>query len=201
MYKYWKEIIIIVIVLFISIFFLLTCERNPIEREIITKIDTVFVYKQGVIYTKPVLVKSISPNKEEVDTRFTPNKNYEELLKQYNSLAYKYLTKNIECDSILIDSLGYAKIIDTIKENSIQGRKFEYHLKIPEITKTIIMTPEKKREVYLGGELKGQNLQQINYIGASLLYKTKKDKFLGISAGLNNYNQVNYGVSYHFKLF
>jgi len=199
MSKFWKEIVGFLLIVIIFLLVIQTCENRAMEQSS-TKIDTIYLPKNGVILTKPVITNSIPPTNKEVEIRYIPDKNYEKLVEQYKTLAKLFLTKNIECDSIPIDSLGYVKIVDTIKENSIKGRKFEYQFKIPVITKTTTIIPEKKREFFIGSEIQAREAYKFNQLSSKILYKTKKDKIFGLSVGLDDEVKINYGLSYYWKL-
>lgn len=200
MAKFWKEIIAVLILIIIFLLCINSCENKDCSYSTETKIDTVYIPVNKLVFTKPTIVKSISPTKKEVETRFLPDKEYEKLLQQYNSLAELYLTQNIQKDSIPIDTYGFVKIIDTISENYVKGRRTEFQLKIPEITKTVTIIPEKKREFYFGGELQSTEVIKFNQVSSKLLYKTKKDKIYGLSLGIGNNREINYGLSYYWKL-
>ena len=160
--------------------------------------DTVWQEKDSVIYTSPKVVQTI-PVKI-ISEKYLPDPNYDKLVLQYQELVKLHLAKNIQKDSVQIDSIGFVKVTDTIQNNIVQNRKWEYNLKYPIIKETIIEPPKKVNQLYIGGGLQGNQYNIINSINGGLLYKNKKDQLYGLSIGVNTNGQVVYGLSSYWKI-
>lgn len=168
-----------------------------IEKPIVIR-DTVWQKKDSVIYTSPKVIQTI-PVKI-ISEKYLPDPNYEKLVLQYQELVQLHLAKNIQKDSVQIDSIGFVKVTDTVQNNIIQNRKWEYNLKYPIIKETIIQPPKKVNQLYVGGGLQGNQYGIINSINAGLLYKNKKDQIYGLSVGINTNGQIVYGISSYWKI-
>lgn len=170
---------------------------DTIEKPIVIR-DTVWQKKDSVIYTSPNIVQTI-PVKV-VSEKYLPAPNYDKLVLQYQELVKLHLSKNIQKDSIKIDSIGFVKVTDTVQNNIVQNRKWEYNLKYPIIKETIIEPVKKTNQLYIGGELQGNQYNIINSVNGGLLYKNKKDQIYGLSVGVNTNGQLIYGVSSYWKI-
>lgn len=170
---------------------------DTIEKPIVIR-DTVWQKKDSVIYTSPNIVQTI-PVKV-VSEKYLPAPNYDKLVLQYQELVKLHLSKNIQKDSIKIDSIGFVKVTDTVQNNIVQNRKWEYNLKYPIIKETIIDPVKKTNQLYIGGELQGNQYNIINSVNGGLLYKNKKDQIYGLSVGVNTNGQLIYGVSSYWKI-
>ena len=168
-----------------------------IEKPIVVR-DTVWQKKDSVIYTSPKVVQTI-PVKI-ISEKYLPDPNYDKLVLQYQELVKLHLSKNIHKDSIQIDSIGFVKVIDTVQNNIVKNRKWEYNLKYPIIKETIIEPSKKVNQLYIGGGLQGNQYNIINSINGGLLYKNKKDQLYGLSIGVNTNGQVVYGLSSYWKI-
>ena len=168
-----------------------------IEKPIVIR-DTIWQKKDSVIYTSPKVVQTI-PVKI-ISEKYLPDPNYDKLLLQYQELVKLHLAKNIQKDSVKIDSIGFVKVIDTVQNNIVQNRKWEYNLKYPIIKETIIEPSKKVNQLYIGGGLQGNQYNIINSINGGLLYKNKKDQIYGLSVGIDTNGQVVYGVSSYWKI-
>ena len=189
--------IAILILAVIIVFQRINSSPDIIEKPIVIR-DTVWQKKDSVIYTSPKVVQTI-PVKV-VSEKYLPDPNYEKLVLQYQELVKLHLAKNIQKDSVKIDSIGFVKVIDTVQNNIVQNRKWEYNLKYPIIKETIIQPPKKVNQLYIGGGLQGNQYNIINSINGGLLYKNKKDQIYGLSVGINTNGQLVYGVSSYWKI-
>ena len=195
----FNNILSIAILILAVIIVLQRSNSSPdiIEKPIIVR-DTVWQKKDSVIYTSPKVVQTI-PVKI-VSEKYLPDPNYDKLILQYQELVKLHLAKNIQKDSVKIDSIGFVKVIDTVQNNIVQNRKWEYNLKYPIIKETIIQPPKKVNQLYIGGGLQGNQYNIINSINGGLLYKNKKDQIYGLSIGINTNGQIVYGVSSYWKI-
>lgn len=195
----FNNILSIAILILAVIIILQRSNSSPdiIEKPIVIR-DTIWQKKDSVIYTSPKVVQTI-PVKI-VSEKYLPDPNYDKLLLQYQELVKLHLAKNIQKDSVKIDSIGFVKVTDTVQNNIVQNRKWEYNIKYPIIKETVIQPPKKVNQLYIGGGLQGNQYNIINSIDGGLLYKNKKDQIYGISVGVNTNGQLVYGVSSYWKI-
>ena len=195
----FNNILSIAILILAVIIVLQRSNSSPdiIEKPIVIR-DTVWQKKDSVIYTSPKVVQTI-PVKV-VNEKYLPDPNYDKLVLQYQELVKLHLAKNIQKDSVQIDSIGFVKVTDTVQNNIVQNRKWEYNIKYPIIKETVIQPPKKVNQLYIGGGLQGNQYNIINSINGGLLYKNKKDQIYGISVGVNTNGQLVYGVSSYWKI-
>ena len=195
----FNNILSIAILILAVIIVLQRSNSSPdiIEKSIVIR-DTVWQKKDSVIYTSPKVVQTI-PLKI-ISEKYLPDPNYDKLVLQYQELVKLHLAKNIQKDSVQIDSIGFVKVTDTVQNNIVQNRKWEYNIKYPIIKETIIEPPKKINQLYIGGGLQGNQYNIINSINGGILYKNKKDQLYGLSIGVNTNGQVVYGVSSYWKI-
>ena len=189
--------IAILILAVIIVFQRINYPPDIIEKSIVVR-DTIWQKKDSVIYTSPKVVQTI-PLKI-ISEKYLPDPNYDKLVLQYQELVKLHLAKNIQKDSVQIDSIGFVKVTDTVQNNIVQNRKWEYNIKYPIIKETIIEPPKKINQLYIGGGLQGNQYNIINSINGGILYKNKKDQLYGLSIGVNTNGQVVYGVSSYWKI-
>ena len=195
----FNNILSIAILILAVIIVLQRSNSSPdiIEKPIVVR-DTIWQKKDSVIYTSPKVIQTI-PVKI-ISEKYLPDPNYGKLLLQYQELVKLHLAKNIQKDSVKIDSIGFVKVIDTVQNNIVQNRKWEYNIKYPIIKETIIEPSKKVNQLYIGGGLQGNQYNIINSINGGILYKNKKDQIYGLSVGINTNGQVVYGVSSYWKI-
>ena len=195
----FNNILSIAILILAVIIVLQRINSSPdiIEKPIVIR-DTVWQKKDSVIYTSPKVIQTI-PVKI-VSEKYLPDPNYDKLVLQYQELVKLHLAKNIQKDSVQIDSIGFVKVTDTVQNNIVQNRKWEYNIKYPIIKETIIEPPKKINQLYIGGGLQGNQYNIINSINGGILYKNKKDQLYGLSIGVNTNGQVVYGLSSYWKI-
>ena len=195
----FNNILSIAILILAVIIVLQRSNSSPdiIEKPIVIR-DTVWQKKDSLIYTSPKVVQTI-PLKI-ISEKYLPDPNYDKLVLQYQELVKLHLAKNIQKDSVQIDSIGFVKVTDTVQNNIVQNRKWEYNIKYPIIKETIIEPPKKINQLYIGGGLQGNQYNIINSINGGILYKNKKDQLYGLSIGVNTNGQVVYGLSSYWKI-
>ena len=115
-----------------------------------------------------------------------------------NSLFFGLYAKNVFVDKIELDSLGFVTITDTIWKNTLFNRLVESELIIPTttVTQTEYINP---REFYVGFGLNGTS-KQFNYVGGSILYRTRKKQAFGLGIGLNDQFQPIISTQFLWKL-
>ena len=195
----FNNILSIAILILAVIIVLQRSNSSPdiIEKPIVIR-DTVWQKKDSVIYTSPKVVQTI-PIKI-ISEKYLPDPNYDKLVLQYQELVKLHLSKNVQKDSVQIDSIGFVKVTDTIQNNVVQNRKWEYNIKYPIIKETVIQPPKRVNQLYIGGGLQGNQYNIINSINGGILYKNKKDQIYGLSVGINTNGQIVYGVSSYWKI-
>ena len=195
----FNNILSIAILILAVIIILQRINSSPdiVEKSIVIR-DTVWQKKDSVIYTSPKVMQTI-PVKI-ISEKYLPDPNYDKLVLQYQELVKLHLAKNIQKDSVQIDSIGFVKVTDTVQNNIVQNRKWEYNIKYPIIKETVIQPPKKVNQLYIGGGLQGNQYNIINSINGGILYKNKKDQLYGLSIGVNTNGQAVYGVSSYWKI-
>jgi len=186
---------LIILVLIVVILLLRQCsgdggEITPSEPTIVTKVET--KYDTVTIDKKVYIPKWKTKIVTQVDSILvnTPIDTLE-VLKDYYA-------KNVFVDKIELDSLGFVTITDTIWKNTLFNRLVESEIIIPTttVTQTEYINP---REFYVGFGLNGTS-KQFNYIGGSILYRTRKKQAFGLGIGLNDQFQPILSTQFLWKL-
>jgi hypothetical protein len=193
-----KNFLAIIILLLVVVLLANRCDHNTTNKPTIV-IDTVWVKHDSIVTSKPQLVKVISTPIEKIITniQYKPDTNYQALLKQYNALLTLYFNKNIQKDTLKLNKLGYISVTDTVYNNLITGRVYDYHITYPEITKSIT---RHTNQLYIGGGLEGNRINLVNQINLGLLLKNKKDQVFGASIGLNQGGVIQYSINSYWKI-
>ena len=196
MKKYFGDIRnLIILVLIVVILSLRQCsgdggEITPSEPTIVTKVET--KYDTITIDKKVYVPKWKTKIVTQVDSILvnTPIDTLE-VLKDYYA-------KNVFVDKIELDSLGFVTITDTIWKNTLFNRLVESEIIIPTttVTQTEYINP---REFYVGFGLNGTS-KQFNYVGGSILYRTRKKQAFGLGIGLNDQFQPIISTQFLWKL-
>ena len=151
-----------------------------------TTVVLTYHYYNDTTKSVPTIINFIPPKQTDIPPAMIPDGTYTDLKKKYDSLLIAYYTKNIQQDSIKIDSFGYVKTLDTVNQNRIIGRQWIPNLKIPEktttITETRILPP--KTQYYLGFSLSGSQTSLLNGAGIEGLIINKKQQAFGGKVGL-----------------
>jgi hypothetical protein len=138
------------------------------------------------------------------DTIYKVDTNCEVTKGRFIKLVKQHVARNIYADTILVDTIGYVHIFDTVQFNKLQGRGMKYRLVIP--NKYIKVPAAPKRQLYIGGGLLADGTAiakkalLINAAEAGLLYKNKKDQMYGAKAQVDFKGNVSYGVQTYWKL-
>lgn len=190
----------------IFLFFRIESIKNQpkvIGSDTTRKIEVHYHHHDSSVIQLPKTTNSITPIY--IPQQYQPDTSSLHALRlQYEDLVKRFLTKNVKQDTLKIDSLGYVAVTDTVKENDILSRKYQYSIKERVITNTITITntvAEKKRNIlYVGPGITG-NQKGPNGGNLVVLLKNKKDNISGISGGIQNINntiQPQFGI---FKLW
>ena len=180
-----KEVVITLLVAILIFFIFRNSRYIKDEPLILTKIDTVY--------------------QEKTFTKFTKGKDIPYLVLQDNyildtvrdtiTIVKDYLTVKVFTDTFTIDSSKFT-IIDTISQNTIQGRRFLADIKERTIRITNDIYHKDKNAFYFGvlGDLR--RFDNKLGIGVGLGYKTHKNGLFIFGASTNQYS-----VGYYKKLF
>jgi len=180
-----KEVVITLLVAILIFFIFRNSRYTKDEPYILTKIDTVY--------------------QEKTFTKFTKGKDISYLVLQDNfildtvhdtiTIVKDYLTTKVFTDTFTIDSSKFT-IIDTISQNTIQGRRFLAHIKERTITITNDIHHKDKNTFYLGvlGDLR--RFDNKLGIGVGLTFKTAKNDLFNFGISTNQYS-----VGYYKKIF
>jgi hypothetical protein len=137
------------------------------------KVDTVFVpkdtivYKPGkTIYKEKTIYLPISPNVDSL------------------SIIKNYYSANVYRDTLhLSENMGYVNVTDTISQNKIKGRVWEANIKQKTIHETTIVKELARTQVYIGGTVGFDTTNPVNFVGPTIMLKTKSDKVYTLSGG------------------
>jgi hypothetical protein len=188
---------LIILVLIIVIIFLRQCSGTggvidtPSEPTIITKVETKYdtITKEVTTYV-PKIVTRIKTEIKTDTIRLTQKIDTLSILEDYFA---KYVYEDFQ----QLDSLNLT-IKDTISQNKILSRKIIYDLIYP--TTTVTETKYiNKNEFYVGFGLNGTT-KQFNYVGGSILLRTKKKQAFGLGIGLNDQFQPIISTQFLWKL-
>jgi len=190
MKKYFQNIqSLLVVVLVVVIFLMRGCSSTPASTEPRVERDTIVEYVT-IEKEYPVYVPKVKyVTKVDIDTFSTP-------IDTSAILADYYAIRTYE-DTQVLDSLDLT-ITDTVSQNQILGRKIAYNFTYPRktIKETVYIN---QRELYFG--LRGiGNLDQINYLGGEMLYRTKKKQVYSFGVGVDQNLVPVIALSMYWKL-
>jgi len=191
---------IIVVLVFYVAFSKNGCSPRHQKSDTLTVHDTTWSVHDTTIYKTlkgKVLHDTIATPPE-----YIADTNYPKLLAQYNDLLKKYMALVEFKDTIRLDTLGYVAITDTVNQNSIKGRSVRSNYKIPTITITNTIThyAPLKAALFFGGGVEGNQTLGVTGANVGILYKSKKDKIVGINVGSNIGQQLTFGISSYWKI-
>ena len=176
MKDYFKNIqSLLIVVLVVIILLMRSCSggNDPIEPKIVTEIevryDTVETVKETYI------PKYITRYETDIDTFRAPIDTV--------AILRDYYAKYFYSDTLLIDTIGYAIINDTITKNTILARDVKSNIFIP--TTTITNTVYLYNREFFGGISVGATNQAVQNINGEILYVNKKRNAYGFGVGLN----------------
>jgi hypothetical protein len=170
-------------------------QRKP---DTVTVVDTAYITKTNTKIKKVLIASTDSSYDIAKDPRFVPDTSYETLKVQFAKLSKDYTARNIYKDTLVLDSIGFVHVTDSVQFNTLLNRHYTYSYKLPIVTKTTTITnyPKQVRQLYAGV---GINSSGINSINAGLMYKSRRDQLYGFTLGVNN-NQLVYGFQTYFKI-
>lgn len=151
-----------------------TINVNGHAYEVVDKrTDTVYVPKDTIVYKPGKVLWKDKP----IYLPISPNVDSLKVIKDYYStIVYRdtlYLSKN----------MGYVSVTDTISQNKIIGRLWSARLKKETIHETTIVKEPARTQLYIGGTVGFDTKSPINFVGPTLMLKTKSDRVYLLSAG------------------
>ena len=192
---------VVIIVLVTIIILMRSCESTffPEDPVVTTTYDTIWKTKHDTIVktVKEVDIRYVTPQGPE----YTPGENIDTCRARFSYLLKQHTARRVYKDTIKLDSLGTITVIDTVWLNKLKDRTYINDYKIPIVTKTITITKpaELKRQLYIGGNLFG-NQNSLQMITPGLLYKDKKDRVYQANVGVNFDGTVTFGVGTYWKI-
>jgi hypothetical protein len=147
--------------------------------------DTVYVhhYYESAPYTPPTI--NVLPARPTVISQpeYQPDTSSIAALRaQFNALVEKHTQQVVYSETIPIDTMGYFKINDTISENKIASRSYEYDIKEKIITTTITQPYKPRNQVYAGFGVESSVASPgFRQFQLGLQFKNKQDVALGIA--------------------
>ena len=114
-----------------------------------------------------------------------------------------FYCKEVYKDTLkLNDGLGYVSVIDTVSQNKIIGRVWNSQVNKIIIKDTKIVKKAPVNQLYIGAVSGFDRVNIVNYVGPTLVFKTKKDKLysLGIGYGTNKQISLQGGIFWKIKL-
>lgn len=190
MKKYFQNIqSLLLVVLVVIIFLMRGCSGTPASTEPRVERDTIIEYVT-IEKEYPVYVPKVKyVTRVNIDTFSIPIDTSAILSDYYAIRTYE--------DTQVLDSLDLT-ITDTVSQNQIVGRKIAYNFTYPRktIKETVYIN---QRELYFG--LRGiGNLDQINYLGGEMLYRTKKKQIYSFGVGVDQNLVPVIALSMYWKL-
>jgi len=206
MFKYLNKLdlkVILIIGLLVVVFLMRTCNQNKDKTDTIKingkkydviqhDIDTQYLQHDTIIYKKGKNIIKDTTIFVEIPSIVDTNK-----------ILQDFYSKNVYKDTITLnDSLGTISLIDTISENKIQDRKYNIKVREKIVKEFLVVKEPSKGQLYIGGTINVDKINLLNYVGPSLLYKTKKDNLysFGIGYGINKSVSIQGGTYWKIKL-
>lgn len=169
-----------------------TVVNGKTYQNITQVVDTIYVptkqtvYKPGKTIYKETPVFVAMPR--EVDTV---------------AILKDFYCKEVYKDTLkLNDGLGYVSVIDTVSQNKIIGRVWNSQVNKIIVKDTKIVKKAPVNQLYIGAVGGFDRVNIVNYVGPTLVFKTKKDKLysLGIGYGTNKQISLQGGIFWKIKL-
>ena len=161
--------------------------------------DTTWSVHDSLIYAKPKPAKIVYLD---APVEYLADTNYARLKVQYDSLLREYFALKTYADTVRLDTLGYVSVIDSVQKNGLIGRSYHTNYKIPTVTvtKTITHYAPPTSALFFGGGVEGNKTLGVTGAQVGILYKSKKDKIVGLNVGSSIGTQLTYGISSYWKI-
>lgn len=194
--KQYRLIISLVLAIILALI-LRGCFDRKCPEVVSVKIDTVYIPQKADTIYKPVpyavyLKGKQLPTQYLFDTLYLPEQIPDsECVAYYNQLK-DYFSRTYLYKDSFPNKYGKIYIDDTVTQNKIIGRGLRTNLLIPEITKTVTMVVPPRNELYIGGNLLGNEKNFLKGYEAGLIYRSKFNYQLSFG-----YQQIFNGNHYY----
>lgn len=205
----FKSIRFIIILLLLIVLVILTrtgCSKmvDYLDKHVADTVyvrDTTWQIRDTVVYKKMIVYETIY-HTDTLPYEYTADTNYIKLKLQYDTLVSLFLSRNIYRDTVMIDTIGYVTITDTVQHNILNNRSFTYTYSIPSTIKIVTITePEIRRNgFYIGGGFNAYRFLVPFSLETGLILKTKQDHIYGLKIGSDINRQFVYGFQSYWKI-
>jgi hypothetical protein len=118
-----------------------------------------------------------------------------------SSIIKQYFSRKVYSDTLnLNDSIGYVIVNDTLEKNELVGRLWDARVNKIKINETTIVKQLPKNQVYVGLTTGFDKIKVINYVGPTILLKTKTDKLYSVGFGYTGNNNMSLQGSLYWKI-
>jgi hypothetical protein len=187
--KHFQFVIMVGIILFLLYSRMQEKGNSAQPPTVVVVSDTTDKHHIGQVTTVPTVYQTIPYPVDRLTQQYLPDTNYARLRVQFEELRDKYLATNVQKDSTKVDSLGTVRVTDSVSQNKVFNRKWEFDIKerIINTTTTITKYAAPKRQLYFGAGVGATTSYKISQVEGGLLYKDKKDRVFG---AVGNYNTL-----------
>jgi hypothetical protein len=156
--------------------------KHTIDTVYIPK-DTI-VYRPGKVIYKDPPIQILPPTK--IDT---------------SAVIKEYYSKIVYRDTLnLNEGGGTITVTDTVSQNKIIGRLWKASIKQKVIHDVTIVKDLPKTQIYIGGAAGFDKVNIVNFVGPSILLKTKQDHIYSLGVGYNNNKTVSIQGGIYWKI-
>lgn len=175
------------------------CNHNVVtEGSVTTEYDTIWKVKHDTLIKEVPVIRIVHRDPPK-GPEYTPGEHIDTCRARFNYLLKQHSLQRVYTDTIKLDTLGTITVIDTVWLNKLGKRTKIFNYKIPIVTKTITKPADPVRQVYIGGNLFGDD-SQLQFITPGILYKTKKDHIYQVNIGVNFDGSITYGAGAYWKI-
>lgn len=175
------------------------CNHNVVtEGSVTTEYDTIWKVTHDTLIKEVPVIRIVHRDPPK-GPQYTPGEHIDTCRARFNYLLKQHTLQRVYTDTIKLDSLGTVTVIDTVWLNKLGKRTKIFNYKIPFVTKTITKPADPVRQVYIGGNLFGDD-SQLQFITPGILYKTKKDHIYQVNIGVNFDGSITYGAGAYWKI-
>jgi len=156
--------------------------KHTIDTVTIVKTD--IKYRPGKVIYKDPPIHIAPPTK--IDTSA--------VIKEYYSKIVYRDTLNLNEDG------GTITVTDTVSQNKIIGRLWKASIKQKVIHDVTIVKDPPKTQIYIGGVAGFDKVNIVNFVGPSILLKTKQDHIYSLGVGYSNSKIVSIQGGIYWKI-